>query len=125
MKDPTNIIVLFHNGEGFDFHFIVKGQAKVCAEARKASRATSSTDDPPDLDDEGDEEYEEAGEEEEDANPLENCSPKVLANTKEKFMQVGIGNILFRDSMKFNKASLAKMIDALRAPYDKLSLIHI
>ena len=34
-------------------------------------------------------------------------------------MQVGIGNIIFRDSMKFNKASLAKMIDAQRAPYDK------
>ena len=67
--------------------------------------------------DEDDEDDEDDDEEEE--KPLENYNPKVLANTKEKYMQVGIGNILFSDSMKFNKASLAKKIDAQRAPYDK------
>ena len=59
MKDPEDIAILFHNEESFDFHYIVKGQIKVCAEAReeeklqrptKKSKSSSSTD-PPETDD--------------------------------------------------------------------------
>ena len=33
MKDPKDIIVLFHNGEGFDFHYLVRGHIRACGEA--------------------------------------------------------------------------------------------
>ena len=48
--------------------------------------------------------------------PLFMHNPKIIANTKEKYMQLTIGNIVFRDSLKFNPTSMDKWIASMRKP---------
>ena len=42
LKDPNTILVLFHNGEGFDFHELIRGQMKLAADGRKEEEAAAA-----------------------------------------------------------------------------------
>ena len=116
---PKQIVVLFHNLEGFDGHEIVNAIVRLrCVEVVE-----------PD-DDDSDEEEDGGGYDDDDIDELFHNEAhgnavvdrarlsklrfSILANTTEKYMQISFGPAVFRDSFKFATASLDSLIKSQR-----------
>ena len=92
---PHDIVIYFHNGGGFDFHFIMRGIADF--KAGKYGEMTL---------------HELATGHPDPIHPLKIKDVRVatIAKTAERCMQIRFGNYIFHDSMNFVKAGLDKLI---------------
>jgi hypothetical protein len=117
---PKQIPIFFHNLESFDSHELVNAIVRMRAEPYSTE----------DDDDEADGEQNDEDAEEAEMPNLEdnfetgeititraritNMRFNILANSTEKYMQIALGPIVFRDSFKFADSSLAKLIKSQR-----------
>ena len=140
-QTPKTIPVVFHNGGGYDFHFLLRYIATMGSPVSRAPREELGED----SDDEGSESEAEGSEPE---RPMAKAAPKAKAKAKaapkplsgwcalqaaikqgdyshlclrvlcksgEKCLQMSWGPLRFVDSMNVFPTSLASMIDDLRA----------
>ncbi len=115
-KTPKHIVVFFHNLEKYDGHEIVLAIAKLRGQAVEQAIAEANFEDDADM-----------GEmEEPDGEPIcgdddfalwapyDKLPFKIIANTKENYMQILFGPVVFRDSFRFNATSMDEWIKSQR-----------
>jgi hypothetical protein len=121
---PKNIVVMFHNMEGFDAHEIVHAICRLRNDILPPDFTTGKEEEANDDDDDDEDdkkEEEELAEVEGPSGPivdmkkLSNLRFSILANSTEKFMEIRFGAVIFRDTFKFADASLDKLIKSQRA----------
>ena len=95
----NELVILFHNGGGFDFHFIIRAisdlQTSAIGEMTLQEFNTGKAS--PEM-----------------KMKIRDMSVQVIARTSERYMEIRFGPLVFRDSMNFVKKSLAEMIDSQR-----------
>ena len=108
---PKNIVIYFHNGGGFDFHFLIRAIADL--QGSEIGNMTLH------------EFY--YGE----VNPqmpmkFKDLQVNTIAKSSERYMQLSFGSLVFRDSLNLIKSSLGKMIDSQRkvAPQAEACLLY-
>ena len=94
---PKDMVILFHNGGGFDFHFIIRGISDL--QAGPMGEMTLQ-------------EFNFGQASLETKMKIKDLKVNVIARTSERFMEIRFGNLTFRDSINFIKKSLAEMIDS-------------
>jgi hypothetical protein len=130
---PKQIIAYFHNLESYDGHELVLAIAKLrgddpavqTAYEEALERLNSMEDNNDDelSDDDDDDDLSELSDVEmPDADVDYAALPfSIIANTKERYMQITFGPVVFRDSFRFNATSLGKWIDSQRDAKPKLA----
>ena len=96
---PRDMVIFFHNGGGFDFHFIIRGISEL--QSSPMGEMTLQ-------------EFNFGQASVETKMKIKDLQVNVIARTSERFMEIRFGNLTFRDSMNYIKKSLAEMIDSQR-----------
>ena len=109
---PREIVIFFHNGGGYDFHFLIRGiadlQASEVGDMTLHELNTGKVDSKMPL-------------------TIRDLSLSTIAKSSERFMELRFGPLIFRDSMLFVKEGLGKMVDSQRkaAPQAKDAFPHM
>ena len=102
MQNPKEIVVFFHNLENFDGHEIIQAIVRLRNNIVDANPEGEMGDEDasecPDL----------------STFKLTKLRFGIVANTTEKYMQITLGPVVFRDTFKFASTSLAKLIESQR-----------
>ena len=103
----NDIIILFHNGGGYDFHFIVRAIADLQSSAigEMTIHEFNTGVATPDM-----------------KMKIKDMRVEVIAKTAERYMEIRFGPLIFRDSMNFVKKGLAAMIVSQRKVSSDASL---
>ncbi len=120
---PKQIVVFFHNLEGFDGHELVNAIVRMRADDQTAVRDDDDDGSESDGEDKGPkidplepmlQDNYLTGEITLDRKRLGNMAFNVLANSTEKYMEITFGPVVFRDSFKFADSGLANLIKSQR-----------
>jgi hypothetical protein len=92
-------VIFFHNGGGYDFHFLIRAiaelQSSKVGEMTLHELTTGEIDPTMPL-------------------KLKDLQVNTIAKSSERFMELRFGSLIFRDSMLFVKSSLANMVESQR-----------
>ena len=131
---PKQVPIFFHNLENFDSHELVSAIVRLRAKPLITADDGEITDDDSDAegvhghrrgdDEPGENDNFETGEITIDIARLAKMRFNILANSTEKYMQILLGPIVFRDSFKFSSAALASLIKSQRKTAPTLVLSH-
>ncbi len=117
MQAPKNMIVLFHNLEAFDGHEIVLAIMRLRGGPDEEPQEPQVQHEDDSEDEQEETDYTALF----DKGMIKKMRFSLLANSSEKYMEIRLGPVCFRDSFKFNTAGLGALIDAQRASRPSLA----
>ncbi len=119
---PKQVIVFFHNLESFDGHLLIEAIMRLRAHPTAQTSNENDSDDDEDLQGLSEmAEYQDGDDYETgvitlDWKRISRMRFDIIANTSEKYMQITLGPLVFRDSFKFKDVGLANLIKGQRKP---------